>query len=220
MSDRWATFDCYGTLIDWDAGITATMARLWPEAEPQSLLARYHEVEPEIQEDNARPYRVVLTEALRHVAGAENLSLPDNEADALARSLPQWAAFEEVPEALREVRGRGWRIALLSNTDPDLLDASIDRLGVEVDQRITVVQAGSYKPAPGHWERFFAATGADPARHVHVAASLRHDIQPAAQLGLRAVWINRRGETSDTPRAWELPDLSRLPDTLDALISR
>ena len=87
-----------------------------------------------------------------------------------------------------------------------------------LDLRITAAEAGSYKPAPAHWERFFDRTGADRARHVHVAASLYHDIAPCAELGLTAVWIDRLGETSDLPRASELPDLEPLPGTLDHLI--
>jgi 2-haloacid dehalogenase len=124
-----------------------------------------------------------------------------------------------VPGALRELRERGWRLAILSNTDPDLLAASVDAIGVPVDLRITAAEAGSYKPAPGHWERFFERTAADRARHVHVAASLFHDIAPCRELGLTAVWINRLGEASELPRAAELPDLARLPDTLDGLVS-
>jgi 2-haloacid dehalogenase len=116
------------------------------------------------------------------------------------------------------VRERGWRIGILSNTDPDFLDASLELIGVPVDLRITAAEAGSYKPAHGHWERFFAETGADRAGHVHVAASVFHDLRPAAELGLRAVWINRLHEASDAPRAAELPDLADLPDTLDDLV--
>jgi 2-haloacid dehalogenase len=123
-----------------------------------------------------------------------------------------------VPPALAELRERGWRLGILSNTDPDLLAASVGNIGVEVDLRITVAEAGSYKPAHGHWERFFAVSGADPARHVHVAASVFHDIAPAADLGMPAVWINRLTETTPLPRTAELADLSGLPGTLDAIV--
>jgi 2-haloacid dehalogenase len=122
-----------------------------------------------------------------------------------------------VPGSLSELRDRGWKLAALSNTDPDLLSSSIEALGVPFDLAITASEAGSYKPAPGHWERFFADSGADRSRHVHVAASLFHDIEPASKMGIRAVWINRLGETSDVPRAAELPDLAMLPDTLDEI---
>src|SRR5207248_3647891 len=104
-------------------------------------------------------------------------------------------------------------------TDPDLLAASVKQIGVEIDLRITAAEAHSYKPAHGHWQRFFEATQADRGKHVHVAASLFHDIAPAADLGLKAVWINREGETSSLARAAELPDLTRLPEALDRLVA-
>lgn len=219
MTERWATFDCYGTLIDWMNGIRDTLADLWPEHDAELLLAAYHEVEPEVQEGRSVPYRQVLAESLERIARREGLTLAADDREALADSLPTWQPFPEVPGALRELRERGWRLAILSNTDPDLLAASVDAIGVPVDLRITAAEAGSYKPAPGHWERFFERTAADRARHVHVAASLFHDIAPCRELGLTAVWINRLGEASELPRAAELPDLARLPDTLDGLVS-
>jgi 2-haloacid dehalogenase len=218
MAERWATFDCYGTLIDWMGGIRATLAELWPEHDADLLLAAYHEIEPEVQRGRAVPYRQVLAESLDRVAHREGLELAEDEREALAASLPSWPPFPEVPASLAELRRRGWRLAILSNTDPDLLDASLEQIGVPVDLRITAAEAGSYKPAPAHWERFFERSGAERERHVHVAASLFHDIEPCARLGLRAVWINRLGEVSDLPRAAELADLSELPDVLDRLV--
>lgn len=218
MAERWATFDCYGTLIDWMGGIRATLAELWPEHDADLLLAAYHEIEPEVQRGRAVPYRQVLAEALERVAHREGLELADEDREALATSLPSWPPFPEVPGALAELRRRGWRLAILSNTDPDLLAASLEQIGVPVDLRITAAEAGSYKPAPGHWERFFARSGAERDRHVHVAASLFHDIEPCARLGLRAVWINRLGEVSDLALAAELADLTGLPDLLDRLV--
>jgi 2-haloacid dehalogenase len=217
VSDRWATFDCYGTLVDWNQGIRDALAGLWPEADAAGLLARYHEIEPRVQQGRAIPYRRVLTEALELLAADEGLPLAADEAAVLPDSLPSWRPFPEVPGALAELRRRGWRLAILSNTDPDLLEASLATIAVPVDLRITAADAGSYKPAHGHWRRFFEKTGADRARHVHVAASLFHDIAPAAELGLAAVWINRLAETSDLPRAAELANLAALPETLDTL---
>jgi 2-haloacid dehalogenase len=216
---RWATFDCYGTLIDWMSGIRDTLADLWPDFDAELLLGAFHEIEPEVQRGRSISYRQVLTESLEKIAHREGLELEDDDREALASSLPSWPPFPEVAEALAELRERGWRIAILSNTDPDLLDASLEAIGVPVDLRVTAAEARSYKPAPGHWERFFSDSGADRARHVHVAASLFHDIAPSRDLGLTAVWINRLGETSDLPRAAELPDLSDLPATLDGLVA-
>lgn len=218
--DRWATFDCYGTLIDWNTGIRTTMADLWPQADPDRLLRRYHEAEPQVQAGRGIPYRQVLRETLARVADVEGLLLPDERRDALGDSLPRWPAFPEVPASLRELRRRGWRLAILSNTDPDLLAASLSTIGVPVDLKIVAGEIGSYKPAFGHWEAFFRSTGSNRAFHAHVGASIYHDIAPCQRLGLRAVWINRLDEESDVPRAAELPDLAQLPDTLDRLVAK
>ena len=123
-----------------------------------------------------------------------------------------------MPAALRALRDRGWRLAILSNTDRDYIDASMARIGVPFDLAIVASEIHSYKPARLHWDTFFARTGADRTRHVHVAASLFHDIAPAARLGLRAVWINRLGERSALPRVAELADLSALTSTLEEIL--
>ena len=218
MADRWATFDCYGTLIDWNRGIGDALASLWPDADREALLARYHEIEPRVQLQGALSYREVMRQALVLLAGDEDRPLGEADEYALADSLPSWRPFPEVPGALAELRGRGFRIAILSNTDPELLAASLERIGVSVDCRVTAAEAGSYKPAPGHWERFFEQYDVDREQHVHVGASLYHDIEPASRLDLKAVWINRLHERSDVPRAAELKDLARLPELLDELV--
>jgi len=217
--ERWASFDCYGTLIDWNGGIRAELARLWPYADADALLARYHQHEPRVEAESPRmPYRDVMAVALRRVAHDEGLALDPDDRGALGASLPSWPAFPEVPEALAETRRRGWTLAILSNTDRDLIEASKRRIGVPFELEIVAGEIGSYKPAHGHWERFFAETGADRAAHVHVAGSLFHDIAPAGELGLRSIWINRLGERAGLEEPTrELPDLSALADTLDEL---
>jgi len=211
---RWATFDCYGTLIDWNGGIRNELERIWADEDPDALLRRYHEVEPEIQrEEPTLSYREVMRRALTRVG-----DVPAGEEDALATSLARWRPFPEVPRALAELRTRGWKLAILSNSDADLIAASKEQLRVPFDDTIVASEIGSYKPAPRHWEEFFARTGAARGRHVHVAASIFHDIEPANELMLATVWINRLGEISDTKPTRELPDLEALPGTLDELI--
>src|SRR6266487_349057 len=161
MTQRWATFDCYGTLIDWEGGIGGTFARLWPNADRGALLAAYHRIEPEVQRGRAISYRQVLGETLAGVAAEAGLRLADDQREALAESLPSWPPFPEVPAALEALRARGWRLGILSNTDPDLLAASVVSIGVPVDLRVTAAEAGSYKPAHGHWRYFFEQTGGD-----------------------------------------------------------
>lgn len=220
--ERWASFDCYGTLIDWNGGISAVLARLWPPAEfgenVEGLLAYYHAVEPVVQFDGSLTYRQVLERSLRALAAVRGLPLADADASALADSLPEWPPFPEVTESLTRLRDDGWRLAILSNTDADYLDASIARLGVEIDERVVASEIGSYKPGHRHWDELERRTGY-PETHVHVAASLFHDIEPCAELEITSVWINRRGARSRTGELWaaELPDLRRLPETLAGL---
>jgi 2-haloacid dehalogenase len=218
--DRWATFDCYGTLIDWNGGILRQLERLFGVQDAPRLLERYHQLEPEVQREAYRSYREVLTLTLERLAQEERLAIPEGEADALAKSLPEWDPFPEVLAALEELRRRGWLLAILSNTDRDLIAASRERLRVPFDRTIVAEDVHSYKPNHGHWEEFFARTGADRSGHVHVAASLFHDIAPANELGLRSVWINRLGEEAgESPPTRELSDLAALPDTLDELVA-
>jgi 2-haloacid dehalogenase len=212
-AERWATFDCYGTLIDWNGGIGRELERVFGAARAGELLHAYHEVEPEIQrEDPTRSYREVMAVALAR------LGAPADEQDALGRSLPKWRAFPEVPEALEEARAGGWRLAILSNTDRDLLDASLARIGAEFELSVVASEIGSYKPSPGHWEEFFARSGAARERHVHVGASLFHDIAPAGALGLRTIWVNRLGEEAEPQPDVELRSLAGLVQHLDGLV--
>jgi 2-haloacid dehalogenase len=217
-TERWATFDCYGTLIDWNLGIQTELERLFGVAVAPRLLERYHELEQGLEADTYRTYHQVLTLALEQLAQDESIQLPEGEAGALARSLPDWPPFPEVPPALVELRSRGWKLAILSNTDRDLIAASERQLGVPIDLAIVAEDVESYKPAHAHWQRFFQATSADRNHHVHVAASLFHDIRPARELDLRSVWINRLDETADPEPDRELKDLSTLPDTLEELV--
>ena len=217
--ERWATFDCYGTLVDWNGGIRAELEKLFPTTRADELLARYHELEPEIQA--AKPgasYREVLTLALERLAAETGLTLSEGETSALARSLPSWPVFEDVRPGLTEARSRGWRLGILSNTDRDLIDASIEVLGVPFETAIVAGEIGSYKPAHRHWEVFYEQTGADPAGHIHVAQSVYHDIAPAAELGIPTIWINRLGEPDDPRPARTLAGVAGLADALDELV--
>ena len=212
--DRWASFDCYGTLIDWDGGVRAELVRVFGDDRADELLARYHELEPGLQASGERSYREVMTEAMRGLGASEH------DAHGLAESLPGWRAFPEVRASLEEARRRGWKLAILSNTDDDFVAASQVQIGVTFDEVVVAQEIGSYKPAHRHWEEFFHRTRAPREGHVHVAASLFHDVVPAGELGLRSVWINRLGETAppEARPTRELPDLFELPEVLDELV--
>ena len=217
MGERWATFDCYGTLVDWNGGIGAELARLFGADHRERLLGRYHEVEPEIE--SAHPgmrYRDVLALALERLAVEESLQLAPDEQDALGRSLPDWPVFPEVPAALEEARAHGIRLCILSNSDPELLAVSMERIGVPFDDAVTASEIGSYKPAHGHWRAFADRHGRLP--DVHVGASLFHDVGPANELEIPVVWVNRLAEsTGDYRPTREIVDLTPLPGVLDEL---
>ena len=195
---RWATFDCYGTLIDWNAGLRAALGS-------DDLLERYHQVEPEVQRETpGMPYRQVMGETARRIGA------PDP-----AGTLPEWQPFPEVPEALERARADGWKLAILSNTDRDYIEASMRLIGVPFEVAIVASEIGSYKPALGHWRAFEERFGRLP--DAHVAASLFHDVAPANELGLKSVWVNREGEEPGPRPTREMSDLSTLPGVLDEL---
>jgi 2-haloacid dehalogenase len=219
VGDRWATFDCYGTIVDWNAGIGNELEHLFGVEHRDRLLRRFHDIEPEIQ--TASPgasYREVLTLALERLASEEGLMIEEGKTSALAKSLPSWPVFEDAAPALEEARSRGWKLAILSNTDRDLLDASMGAIGVPFDGSIVAGEIGSYKPAHRHWEVFREQTGIDQEHHVHVAQSLFHDISTATELGLPSIWINRLGEPPDERPDRTLTSLTGLADALDELV--
>jgi len=211
--ERWATFDCYGTLIDWNGGIRGELARVFGEERADAELARYHELEPTLQAGGGRSYREVMTVAMAA------LGAPSGEEGGLAAALPDWGPFPEVHASLEEARSRGWKLALLSNTDRDLIEASIARIGVPFELAIVASEIDSYKPRHRHWLQFLEETGAPRDAHVHVAQSHYHDIVPANELGLQSIWINRYAEHHEPPATRELADLSALSVTLDELVA-
>src|SRR3569833_2456511 len=210
--ERWATVDCDGTLIDWNGGIGRELARLFGAASAPELLHRYHDLERWLQrEQPAATYRSILTQVLPRLG-----PVAAGEEDALARSLPDWQPFPEVPAALEDARSRGWSLAILSNTDRDYIEASLEHVGVPFVAAIVASEIGSYKPDHGHWRAFREQAG-DDITHVHVGASLFHDIRPATELGIPTIWVNRLGEEPKPQPDVELHSLTGLGEALDSL---
>jgi 2-haloacid dehalogenase len=220
MTDsRWATFDCYGTLVDWNTGIATELGRVLGESERERLLSRYHQIEPVVQREHPDwSYRDVMSAVLAQMASEAGVTLADADKDTLGRSLPQWPVFGEVPDALAEAHARGWRLMALSNTDRDFIEASMAAIGVPFEGAVVASEVGSYKPVHRHWEAFYEQTGADRSHHVHVAQSHYHDIVPAHELGIASVWINRLGEQGDPAPTRELRNLTGLADVLDEIV--
>jgi 2-haloacid dehalogenase len=144
VDPRWATFDCYGTLVDWNAGIGVELARLFGSSLGEALRRRYHALEPRVQAEHSMwSYREVMAAVLAELAAGAGVEVPAGERGALGRSLPAWPVFEEVPGELAEARRRGWRLGALSNSDRDLIDASIRAMGVPFDEAIVASEIGS-----------------------------------------------------------------------------
>jgi 2-haloacid dehalogenase len=194
---RWATFDCFGTLVDWRHGITTGIELLFP-GRGAELLEVYNRIEPQVQaETPVRRYREVLAESLRRTAAETGLELVPDDASVLGTGLPYWPVFPDTRPALAALREAGWRLALLTNCDRDLIGETQRRLVVPIDAIVTSEDVGGYKPGHAHFERFAASFGATRENWVHVAQSHFHDMVPAQALGIPRVWINRHANPQD-----------------------
>jgi 2-haloacid dehalogenase len=214
----WVTFDCYGTLIDWERGITdALLPLLPPGSDRQALAEWYIALEAQFEAEGYHLYKDVLDRVGRRVLRSLDVPIGEDQPSPLPSSLARWRPFPEVPAALRTLRERGRKLAILSNVDRDLLESSIARLGVRPDLAITAEDCGSYKPASGHWRLFLERSGAKADRTVHVGASQYHDMRPAAALGFRTVFVDRHGEALETSPMRVINDLHTLPDVIDEL---
>ena len=194
MADKWLTFDCYGTIADWNSGMGSALADLAgvSGADAGRLLTAYHQAELEIEADPQwRPYREVLTAGLARAAEREGVRLPRGGEEAFVRAWPNIPVFDDAGPALATLRERGWRLAFLTNCDEDLFATTRSRLPVPFDEWVTAEEARSYKPDLGHFWRFAEKTGAARADWIHVANSWVLDILPAARMGLRCVWVDR-----------------------------
>lgn len=216
------TFDCYGTLIDWERGILEALAPLLsahgaPHPGDDALLERFAAEESRVEAGPFLPYREVLREVVRHVGRGLGFEPTAEEAEAFAGSVGAWPPFPDTVEALRTLAGR-YRLAVVSNVDDDLFAGSAARLGVVFDEVVTALQVRSYKPAPTHFHEALLRLDLTADRVLHVAQSLYHDVAPARALGFTCVWVNRRAGRSGggaTPPAHaephlEVPDLATL----------
>ena len=192
------TFDCYGTLIDWENGIRAAFVQAAKKEgvaiDPQRALAHYAQIEPVVEQEAYRRYADVLTETATRVAAALGWSLANDRARFLADSLPDWKPFPDTNRALEALLQSGLRLGILSNVDDALLAATRRHFTVDFELIITAEQVGSYKPAPAHFQT--ARAHLRNRRWIHAAESNFHDIVPTNALGIPNAWINRKGETS------------------------
>ena len=189
--DGWLTFDCYGTIADWNTCMRRALESAAGAADAASLLTTYHQAELIFEGAPWRPYRGVLTDGLALAARRAGVRLPGPDASAFVAAWPQMTVFEDAGPALRALAEAGWRLAILTNCDDDLFATTAARLPAPFDVVVTAEQVRSYKPDLGHFRRFAELTGATQANWIHVANSWVHDILPAARVGLRSIWVDR-----------------------------
>jgi 2-haloacid dehalogenase len=189
------TFDCYGTLIDWESGIAAATRFQLGDAvasfSDEDLIAAFAAVEHDA-EVPYKPYREVLALSLRGMGERLGFAVSDAQASGFGTSVGQWPAFPDSGDALRRLQER-FKLAVITNCDDDLFAQSERRLGVSFDYVITAQQAGSYKPDQANFMLAFERIDEPRERILHVAQSLFHDHVPAKALGMTSVWIDRRG---------------------------
>jgi 2-haloacid dehalogenase len=188
------TFDCYGTLINWEEGILRCLHRVLAahgkDADDATILQLYGDFEARAEQGEYRRYPEVLQSVVRQFGEHLEFAPTDQETKSLPDSLKDWKPWPDTVTALRELQSR-FRLAIVSNVDDDLFAATLPQLGVQFDQIITAQQAGAYKPSFKIFELALSRIGVSPGRVLHVGQSLYHDVLPAQSLGLATAWVNR-----------------------------
>lgn len=190
------TFDCYGTLIDWQGGARAAVAAI-PEltgVDLNTLVARRVEVELEVEHERYRPYDQVLAISLTRTAAEFGVELPEAEAHRFAESIGSWPPFPDAPGFLRRLATVGTPLAILSNVTRASLAVSVRKLGGSFDQLVTAEDVRNYKPDHDHWRELYRTRQIESKQQLHIAGSIAHDIRPAADLGAATVWVRRAHE--------------------------
>lgn len=211
------TFDCYGTLIDWETGIIQAFRPIF-EAQGLSIheddiLERYGKEEARAEAGSYQPYTQILATAMQGVCAQFKIPPTSDVVDQFVNSIANWPAFSDTPEALKALQQR-FKLVVVSNIDDELFALSQVKLGVTFNDVITAQQVKSYKPALAHFQVALQRINLPLDRILHVAQSLFHDHVPAKQMGLQTVWVNRRTGKSGsgaTPAAQAMPDLE-VPD--------
>lgn len=215
------TFDCYGTLIDWEAGtlnaIGPVLVRHGVSVPEVEILQEYVRLEAELEAGPYQPYHQVLRGVVAGMGAAFGFAPTEEDREALPASVGEWPPFADTVDALRRLQSR-YRLVILSNIDDALFAATQARLGIDFDAVITAEQVGSYKPDLNNFRTALARLGTPPGQVLHVAQSLYHDHAPARSLGISGVWVNRPSRLGESGLALpaavtpdlEVPDLASL----------
>lgn len=203
------TFDCYGTLIDWEGGLGSflydfALRQRDDRSNGRELRERWEAIQFEVIHSEYMRYADALAESLRVLSEERGWSYSDEDGKALARSMRSWQPFPDTAPALRRAHDAGLKLVIVSNTDRDIIEHSLRHIEAPIDDVVTAEDVGSYKPELPHFERTLEVVGAPAEQILHIAFGFKYDIGPAQQLGFASAWVNRRAEPRPGPA---VPDL-------------
>lgn len=191
------SFDCYGTLVDWETGLSGALKVILAvhprDDSVETLIGDYIQTEMAVEQEEYRSYREVMATTIERIFMRRGVILKPQERHVLARTLPWWPLFTDVRPALEALKARGVKLAILSNIDRDMIAETLKRIGVPFDFVVTAEDVRSYKPAPAHWNRLLDLSHLPKEQILHVSSYVPHDIAPASNLGFSTIWINRAG---------------------------
>jgi 2-haloacid dehalogenase len=220
--DRWVSFDCYGTLIDWRTGMANSLDIVAP-TRGRDLLGLHRRFEGDIEiNEPYQSYREVLAESVRRMTAHLGLTISSGDEHILSATLPFWPLYPDTNRALEELKAQGWKLAILSNVDRDLISGTLRRFEVLFDLVITAQDVRSYKPADAHTRRFLELTQVRPENWVYAAVSIQYDLVPGHALGANCVWINRDDEAAEDTGFLlaNLNGMAALPATTAAYLAK
>ncbi len=215
MRAEWLTFDCYGTLIDWESGIRSFFCSLEGVADPEALLSEWEEIQFRMIGGPYRRYREILAGSLREALAARGLPYRWDLGAAFAESLTRWRPFPDTNPALEELRRRGFKLGIISNIDDDLLERTAAHFTVSFDLLVTAEQSGAYKPQAASFRLALQRIGGPAYKVAHVAFGERYDLATASDCGMQVVFVNRDGRPAAFRADAEISTLAELPGLLE-----
>jgi 2-haloacid dehalogenase len=218
--NRWITFDCYGTLVDWRTGMTHALEIVCP-GHGSELLALHLPIEKVVENESPfRTYREVLAETLRRMTKQAGLALRAGDEHILSQTLPFWPVYPDTNDALKLLKQGGWKLAILSNVDRGLIAGTLTKFDIDFDLVVTAEDVKAYKPSTALAERFLAVTGVQSKDWLYAGVGLHYDLSTTRHLGSNGVWVNRDAEhDADTDFLFaNIPAMAQLPEVADRFI--
>jgi 2-haloacid dehalogenase len=219
------TFDCYGTLVDWEAGISGFMADVLREkgatVNIPELVRIRENIDFRMVQGPYRPYKEILRESLKETFHQFQVGYKDQDGDRLVESVPTWPIFKETRIALERL-GLKHPLGIISNIDKDIIEKTKANIGSQFAITVTAEEAGAYKPTPAPFQIALKKLGTKPTNILHVSSGFRYDIPPARRLGFKTVWVNRKSEpiTPGERVDYEFRNLSELADFVEAELDK